>query len=886
MQIKYCTTGRFGSVKEHLKRRFFRSFGKAATTFLTIAALINWNTQGALPPAGTSIGNQASATYKDASGVERTATSNEAITIVQQVAAFTLTQDNTKPGAPGGQVIFPHTLQNTGNGTDTFALTVENLTGDNFDLTGVAIYADANGDGLPDSSTPITSTGPLTAGSVFKFVVVGTIPSTAVANQQAQVKVTATSGFNSSVTAFNTDTAIVSQNAVVSVTKSISANSGLSPSGPYTITITYNNTGNNPATDITLMDVIQPGFVYVLGSARWSVSGSTPLTDGAGGDPTGISYDYNVTAPGRVTAVIASLAPGQSGSLTFQVNVASGLSPQIIPNTVTYQYNDGTSVVGPYVGNTVNFTVLQVASVTLTGQTIASAAQGSIVTFTNVLVNTGNGVDTFDIILNPGNTFPSGTTFSLFKEDGQTPLLDSNNNGTPDTGPLQPGQSYNVIVKAYLPSGYSGTGPFTLTKTARSAYDPTKTATTTDQLNAVTANTVDLTNDQPAGQPGALGVGQGPEATPVKTVTVNPGQVARYTLYVKNTSSVADNYNLDASTDPTFATIGFPPGFTVTFRDINNTIISSTGILQPGESKLIYAEVFVPAGTPPGTYAGYWRARSPVSGAQDIKYDALIVNTYRSLSISPDNTGQVAPGGTIVYTHTIANNGNVIEGDGVTSTVSLSLSTSTNGFGYVIYWDKNNNGSLDPTDPIINDLSALTGGTGGASTSAGLDPGEIARIFVKVFAPATALAGQVDVTTLTVTTTGGSGTPPPAVRAVDTTTVIAGDIILIKEQALDINRDGNPDAAFTKDPITTGAVPGASILYRITVRNQGSAAANEVVVTDTTPVYTTYDGLATTSKGTVTQQPNVGETGTFKFTIGTLNPGETATILFRVKINN
>lgn len=309
--------GRFGSVREHLKRRFFRSVGKAATTFLTIAALINWNTQAALPPAGTSIGNQASATYKDASGVERTATSNEAITIVQQVAAFTLTQDNTKPGARGGQVIFPHTLQNTGNGTDTFALTVENLTGDNFDLTGVAIYADANGDGLPDSATPITSTGPLIAGGVFKFVIVGTIPQTAVGGQQAQVRVTATSGFNGSVTAYNTDTAIVSENAVISVTKAMSANSGYSPSGPYTVTITYNNTGNNPATDITLMDVLQPGFVYVPGSARWSVSGSTPLTDGAGGDPAGINYDFDVTAPNRITAVIATLAPGQSGSLTF-----------------------------------------------------------------------------------------------------------------------------------------------------------------------------------------------------------------------------------------------------------------------------------------------------------------------------------------------------------------------------------------------------------------------------------------------------------------------------------------------------------------------------------------------------------------------------------------
>ncbi|MCX7872744.1 MAG: DUF11 domain-containing protein, partial [Verrucomicrobiae bacterium] len=118
-----------------------------------------------------------------------------------------------------------------------------------------------------------------------------------------------------------------------------------------------------------------------------------------------------------------------------------------------------------------------------------------------------------------------------------------------------------------------------------------------------------------------------------------------------------------------------------------------------------------------------------------------------------------------------------------------------------------------------------------------------------------------------------------------TTTVIAGDIVLVKEQALDANNDGQPDAPFTTQQLTTGAVPGTTILYRITVRNQGTAQATDVVVIDSTPVYTTYAGGASTSKGSVTQVPSVGATGTLKFTIGTLNPGETATITFSVKIN-
>src|SRR3954447_22879893 len=97
------------------------------------------------PPANTSIGNQASATYTDASNTQRTATSNTVVTIVQQVASFTLTTDGqTKPAAPGGQVVFPHALTNTGNGTDSFTLSAANNAGGNFNLSNLALYADAN----------------------------------------------------------------------------------------------------------------------------------------------------------------------------------------------------------------------------------------------------------------------------------------------------------------------------------------------------------------------------------------------------------------------------------------------------------------------------------------------------------------------------------------------------------------------------------------------------------------------------------------------------------------------------------------------------------------------------------------------------------------------
>jgi trimeric autotransporter adhesin len=181
----------------------------------------------------------------------------------------------------------------------------------------------------------------------------------------------------------------------------------------------------------------------------------------------------------------------------------------------------------------------------------------------------------------------------------------------------------------------------------------------------------------------------------------------------------------------------------------------------------------------------------------------------------------------------------------------------------------------------------MIGGINGASTAAGLDPGEKARVFVKVFAPVGAVAGTTDSTTLSATTSGGVGTLPPVVSVADVTTVISGDIILLKEQALDSNLDGAADGAFSTANITTGALPGKGIRYRITVTNNGSAPATSVVMSDSIPSFTTYDATVpmATTVGTVANVPANGGRGTFQVNIGTLNPGQSAVITFGVRID-
>ncbi|MCC6651485.1 MAG: DUF11 domain-containing protein, partial [Candidatus Eisenbacteria bacterium] len=616
----------------------------------------------AAPPAGTPIGNQATATYLDATSNSYTVNSNPVITYVQQVASFTLTAPGSRLAAPGAQAVLPHVIQNTGNGTDSLTLSLVNLAGDDFDLTGLAIYADANGNGVPDNFTALTSTGPVAAGGFFRFVVAGAVPGTQLSGDLSRIRISAVSTFDNAQTAFNDDQVTVTGNAVLNVTKAISQASGASPSGPHTYTLTYTNAGNAAATNVRFTDVIPAGMTYVPGSARWSgFAGALSDADSADVQGAGLNtvrFDYNVATPGSATAILGNVAPGASGTVTFDVNVDAGLPAQTINNSARFAYFDGAANAGPFYTNVAPFTVNLSVAFTFTGQTVASALQGSLVSFANTLVNTGNGFDTFDITYAMGS-FPAGSTPTLYQSNGIALMTDTNGNGIPDTGPLAPGASYDVILRVQLPSGVSG-GPYTLTKTATSFANPAVSHVATDVLTSVVGNSVDLTNDTPL--PGAPGAGTGPEPAFVIRNSTNPNTTTRFTLVVNNTSGQADQFDLAASTDATFATLSLPAGWTVTFRNALNNVVTGTTAIAAGGNETVYADVDVPAGYAAGDVELYFRARSATSLASDAIHDQVRVNAVRSLALVPNNAAQVIPGGFIVYTHTLANTGNVTEG--------------------------------------------------------------------------------------------------------------------------------------------------------------------------------------------------------------------------------
>lgn len=865
---------------------------------LFVALLLAWAgtpAHAAPPPAGTSISNQASATYSDGSGVPRTVTSNLVQTTVTQVYSLTLAAPGAQTATPGSVVYYPHTVTNTGNGSDTFNLTTSQTSTPA--LTNILIYAD-NGSGAPTGS-PITSSGVLASGASFKFIVQGTVPTSAVSGNTNTITVTATSVGDNTKSANNADVTTVTGNAVVQLTKAIGIASGAPGTGGIEYTLTYTNNGNSTASSLVLTDVLPSGMSMDTNSARWSVTGTTALTAGvqAGTSPNTLTFNYNATTR-TFTANISQVTAGQSGQVRFTVTVDGTVAPGVLTNTASVQYSNGATPTPATVtstSNSVDFTVTQAAAVTFGGQTVAGpAAPGSTIAFTNLLTNTGNGTDTFNVTLGT-STFPAGTTFQLYRSDGTTPLVDTNGDGIVDTGPLAATATYNVVLRATLPPNASAPAAVSVQKIARSVFNNTVTATATDMLSAITPASVDLTNNLPAAT-GVPGFGPGPGAAAQVTNATNPGTTTVFTLVANNTGPAPDSYNFSAGSDAAMAAL--PTGWSVTFRagtagscSTMGATVTNTGSIAAAGNATFCAVVTVPAGNDAGTQPVYFRLASPTSGVSDVLWDAVNVNAVRSLSLTPNGTGQTYPGGSYTYSHTLTNNGNVTEG-GAFSTLTPTVPNS-GGWSSTLYLDSNSSGALDAGDALVTGNLAVT-----------LAKGASVTIFHRVIAPSGAVAGTVYAATITVATANGSNTTtaPANATATDSTTVIAGNLTLVKTQALDANCDGTADAAYGQGNLSAG--PGQCVLYRITVTNVGAADATNVVVSDATPTFTVISNNAAPAVSQtggvpdgvlVAPVPTVGTAGTVRVHVGadatagaggTLPAGQSATISFGVRIDN
>lgn len=874
----------------------------------------------AAPAVGVSISNIAVANYTDATGAPQTVNSNEVRTTVLQVASFSLIADRTTTVNPNGQVALSHTLSNTGNGSDSFTINLVNLGGDDIDLNTIAVYIDANGDGTPDNTTNLAGTAvTLAAGTSVNLIVVGTAPVSATTGQVAQLAISATTATalapsqqiangGAGPTATNTDTVTITGNAVVNVTKSANV-SAVNVGDTVVYTLAYSNTGNTTATDLVLRDLLPANVTYVANSARWSNTGATALTDAddaASLPASGDRFSFGVSAPREVLFTIPSLPANTNGTLRFSVTVDAAAPAGQIINQGNFAYDpDGPGATPPTTEAPTNQAPVTVNAnrrgVINDSATVAysdaqrvpgdpllddtqnqTIAQGAIATFPVYVHNTGNVSQIYEVTVNQAD-LPPGSSVQVLRNGA--PLTNISGTTAVDVGPVAVGDVVTLSVVITLPAGFSETGIDTSDTiiTIFPVGSPAATDSTILVIDDVNPSTVDLTNGAagllydniPANDVTADGEGPYNAGIIVDSLSTTPGVPVTFPVQIFNGGTSPDNFNLTAN---------LPVGWTVVFQDpATGLVVTNSGNIAPGATRDLVAIVTPPSNAPVATNDVILTVTSPVSNLTDSIRNQVVVTEVRALNFVPDRQGQIAPSGTVTYIHTLTNNGNVVEGDAL-GELPIAVTTIGNiGSVVTVGIDLNNDGQLaaDGSETILgNDLFSVL--------PTGLSPFTSYTILVKVEAPGSAQPGQQDISTVQINPNGPiNGVAAPAsVQVVDTTTVTAGNVRLVKTQALDADCDAG-EAAGSYVQGTISAKPGQCIVYRIVATNQGNAAVTGVVITDATPAFTTISTVATNTPSVPANisSPGVGATGTVTDNVGPLAPAATAQIDFGVKID-
>ena len=280
----------------------------APTSLAFLAAASTLRAQAT--PAGTQISASAQATYQSQNGISFTVVSNTIVLVVGQVAGANLAPPRASIGDPGTTVVFPHTLQNIGNGQDSFTVAAASQAG-----WTSRIYLDANGSGTLDpGDAPVSGPIALAAGAVSSLILAVDVPGLAsVRGVTDSVRVRATSLFDSAVADSVLDQLQVrTVGIIVALNKSVDRTSATT-GDVLTYTVTYTASGASPATNFRLVDPIPVGTTYLAGTLR--LNGAL-LTDLAADDAGAFDAIGN-----RVVVTLASISGGDSGTITFQVHV-------------------------------------------------------------------------------------------------------------------------------------------------------------------------------------------------------------------------------------------------------------------------------------------------------------------------------------------------------------------------------------------------------------------------------------------------------------------------------------------------------------------------------------------------------------------------------------
>ena len=413
---------------------------------------------------------------------------------------------------------------------------------------------------------------------------------------------------------------------------------------------------------------------------------------------------------------------------------------------------------------------------------------------------------------------------------------------------------------------------FFATLTATSANDPAATKasdTKNESLGAIRKAVVDLANstvtqntavnadepadlsdgiiddgdgndDKAANQVAAGTDGADAEVDIITTTVASPGNTVIFPLYIANELGITTPFTM--SLDTSITTL--PSGWSLAFRPLGGgTTFTSTPVsVAQGAEYALEAVITIPASgvlAPAGDYDFVFKATSNSNGAiTDSKVDRITVSAICAIDEGTGGTDQIQPLGTVDYVHTITNSGNEAQSISLSTVLSV-ISAGANGstdWTATIRIDTNDDGVVDANYApagngtiTINDASAAALATVAYTTGVfTLDPGDIVTFEIRIFAPSAAdLNDQIRATT---TISGGC----EAASIIDDTTValqVRIDKVVAVDPSCTCDEAGAGVSAFAKNQ-ATNVIPGQCLIWRLTVTNDGTQQANNVVISD------------------------------------------------------
>ncbi|MFH0770726.1 MAG: Ig-like domain-containing protein, partial [Candidatus Peregrinibacteria bacterium] len=610
------------------------------------------------------------------------------------------------------------------------------------------------------------------SGTQASGVVTWTVPSIAagavkVLTVQATVKTTAaddtvltnTATVAGVTTTDTTTVEIIPTGADLSITKTGPTVTQIGASIAYTVTVS--NSGPATAQSISITDPVPAGLTYnsVLSSSACTLLG------------------------GNITCALAPLPSGQTApaiTLTFTVNANATCGGTIQNSVAVTSANDPNTGNNSAQASAAIQCVNPTFSITKTdGKTTASP--GEILTYTLTVTNTSTIYATNVLIT---DTLPALTSFVSASDSG----LHTNGIVSWTVPTIAPSTSKILTVQTQI----SGTAANNTVLTNTGTVAGVKGTDTTTVVTATPTFTLTKTDGK---------------------TTASPGEILTYSLTVTNTSAVnATNVIVTDTLPPQSLTYvlnsasdggAFGSG-RITWTNLSINASSAKTLTLQAQVTMDAPNGFILTNT--GTVAG-------VKGTDTTTVQSS--QQQADLSITKTGAVTVQPGGVIVYTLTVTNNGPAAATTPVVADVlpaGLTFNQSQSTAGCV------QNGA--GTSVLCNNFT--------------LAAGQSKVLTIAMNVPSTALCNATIQNTATISSIADPNAANNTSQTVQTTV-----------------QCGNPVFTISKTDNRTTVQPGESLTYTITVNNTSAINATNVTVTDTLPPTVT---LLSASGATVSGQ--------------------------------